>query len=680
MGRYLRLFLIATIILTTFHLAQGKDEKYFTLSPDSLVTRGEIYTGKNWKYHPGDKLEWAYPSFNDSAWEISATSLNGIEHPEQEFPGKGWFRLHLVVDSLLINEPISFDLWLAGAAEVYVNGEKILTYGNINDDGSIKHYNPSLPKIISFAQRENLIAIRYYNPDYDQMHRRNFTPGFFLELGYPSEILPGRHEYLSETFLVRNVFMSISLVLAILHLFLFFFDRSQKQNLFYVLFLLFFTLFIYINLSPFYSNDIQALFFLYRIAPGVLVFTILFGSTTINSIYREHGKYLKYFIFVGVILGLLGYLLSTILIWYIIYAFIILVSIWGSHVLYNPKHSRNSKSDWYLRIGFGVMGIMGVYQMLLSFGLLANWGIGMPFIYGVIIFILSMSIALARDYVTTSKKLKLKLEEIQELSEKTLQQELAAKELDIQKRILQADNKRKTDELEAARSVQLAMLPQCLNDIEGLDICFDMKTATEVGGDYYDYKIGEDGTLNIVLGDATGHGMKAGIMVASIKSLFSALGLKMMIPDFFKKCTEIIKSMALGNLFMSMVFIRIKGNTVIGSLAGMPPILVYRKKQNIIEEILQKSMPLGAYLNFPYESFQTEFNSGDVILIQSDGYIELFNAQKEMLGDEKLKEYFLDVADSSSDKIVTTLFEKGDQWRKDHPQEDDITFVAIKKK
>src|SRR5690606_8759921 len=107
-----------------------------------------------------------------------------------------------------------------------------------------------------------------------------------------------------------------------------------------------------------------------------------------NSIYREHGKYLKYFVFIGIILGLLGYLLSTILIWYVIYAFIILVSIWGSNVLYNPKHSRNSKSDWYLRIGFGVMGVMGVYQMLLSFGLLGNWGIGMPFIYGVIIFIL----------------------------------------------------------------------------------------------------------------------------------------------------------------------------------------------------------------------------------------------------------------------------------------------------
>ena len=89
------------------------------------------------------------------------------------------------------------------------------------------------------------------------------------------------------------------------------------------------------------------------------------------------------------------------------------------------------------------------------------------------------------------------------------------------------------------------MLPKCLNDLPGIDICFEMTTATEVGGDYYDYFITNDGTLNIAIGDATGHGTKAGLMVATIKSLFNALGANMMIPDFFNRCTEIIKKMNL---------------------------------------------------------------------------------------------------------------------------------------
>jgi sigma-B regulation protein RsbU (phosphoserine phosphatase) len=57
-------------------------------------------------------------------------------------------------------------------------------------------------------------------------------------------------------------------------------------------------------------------------------------------------------------------------------------------------------------------------------------------------------------------------------------------------------------ELEEARKIQLSILPECLPGIKGLDICFDMRTASEVGGDYYDYQIAADGEIIIALGDA----------------------------------------------------------------------------------------------------------------------------------------------------------------------------------
>ena len=661
-------------------VAQSQIVPYYYLSPDSLIKHGEDYTGNNWKYNPGDNPDWANPMFDDSSWETTSSTLNSFESPQNKFTGKGWFRLHLVVDSTLLNKPLSFDLWLAGAAEIFLNGEKVFEYGQIKEDGTVENFIPYFPNIVTFSQKNNLVAVRYFNDKYEEMNSRNFTPGFYLQFASPSYVINTRYDGISSTLNLRSIFITIALVLALLHLFLFLFDRSKKQNFYYVLFLLFFAFFIFINLNTSYGKSVQTLFYLYRIVPFALIFTILFGSTTINSIYRENGRTFIYLLLLGLVLSSVAYFWATVWMWYLVYAYIGGVSVWGSHVLYSSRYSRVSTSDWILRIGFGVMAVMGVLQMLLSLGIIGGLGIRTPYIYGVVVFILSMSIALARDYVSTSKKLAHKLIEVQELSDKTLKQELEAKELDIQKRILEADNKRKTDELESARTVQLAMLPQCLNDIEGLDICFAMRTATEVGGDYYDYKISDDGTMNLVVGDATGHGMKAGIMVASIKSLFSALGMKMMIPDFFKTCTQIIKSMGLGNLFMSMAFIRIKNNTIIGSIAGMPPILVYRKESNTIEEIILKSMPLGAYLDFPYESFQTEFNTGDIVLIMSDGYLELFNSKKQMLGNERLKEYFINYADLSSDDLIARILQKGEDWRKDHPQEDDITFVAIKKK
>jgi serine phosphatase RsbU (regulator of sigma subunit) len=108
--------------------------------------------------------------------------------------------------------------------------------------------------------------------------------------------------------------------------------------------------------------------------------------------------------------------------------------------------------------------------------------------------------------------------------------------------ILKADNERKTNELEEVRKLQISMLPQSKNDLPDYDICFDMRTATEVGCDYYDFNHARDGSLDIAIGDATGHGMKSALKVAIVKSLFNSIGTNLIITDFFNRCTEVIKS------------------------------------------------------------------------------------------------------------------------------------------
>ena len=93
----------------------------------------------------------------------------------------------------------------------------------------------------------------------------------------------------------------------------------------------------------------------------------------------------------------------------------------------------------------------------------------------------------------------------------------AIKEAQLRAQLAETENERKTKELEEARQLQLSMLPKTLPQLPHLDIAAYMKTATEVGGDYYDFNVAIDGTLTVVLGDATGHGMRAGTMVTSAK-------------------------------------------------------------------------------------------------------------------------------------------------------------------
>ena len=120
------------------------------------------------------------------------------------------------------------------------------------------------------------------------------------------------------------------------------------------------------------------------------------------------------------------------------------------------------------------------------------------------------------------------------------------REAEVRAQIAESESERKTKELDEARKLQLSMLPKELPNLPHLDIAVYMKTATEVGGDYYDFHIGIDGVLTVVIGDATGHGLNAGTMVTSTKSLFNALAPNPNIIETFHEMTRCLKLMHLG--------------------------------------------------------------------------------------------------------------------------------------
>lgn len=202
--------------------------------------------------------------------------------------------------------------------------------------------------------------------------------------------------------------------------------------------------------------------------------------------------------------------------------------------------------------------------------------------------------------------------------------QLQAQASEAQARAIEAEHQRKTHELEEARKLQLSMLPEKLPEPPGIDISVYMKTAYEVGGDYYDFYLDNNGTFTVAIGDATGHGLKAGTMVSIIKGIFltEARDLSFELADFFSKSTRIIKQMNLGNLFMALTLVRIKDNKGTIASAGMPPVYLYRKNRQTVEEILLKAPPIGAFHDFPYPCKEVELNNGDTILLLSDGLPE----------------------------------------------------------
>ncbi|MCK5281382.1 MAG: SpoIIE family protein phosphatase, partial [Cyclobacteriaceae bacterium] len=256
----------------------------------------------------------------------------------------------------------------------------------------------------------------------------------------------------------------------------------------------------------------------------------------------------------------------------------------------------------------------------------------------------------------------------------------AIKEAQLRAKIAEAENERKTKELEEARQLQLSMLPKELPNLPNLDIAVYMKTATEVGGDYYDFHVALDGILTVVIGDATGHGMKAGTMVTTTKSLFRVLGPNPDITGTFKEMTKCIKEMEMPKLSMCMTLAKISNSSLVLSTAGMPPTYLYRSESNSVEELLTKGMPLGTFKDFPYETQEAGLSPGDTILLLSDGMPELINEKGEMFGYERISDKFRESAHYKPDEIINLLKDTASGWINDKDPGDDVTFVVIKVK
>jgi len=256
--------------------------------------------------------------------------------------------------------------------------------------------------------------------------------------------------------------------------------------------------------------------------------------------------------------------------------------------------------------------------------------------------------------------------------------ELRAQAAEARERAIQAENERKTLELEEARKLQLSMLPKNLPQVPNLEIAVHMQTAAEVGGDYYDFHVDEEDRLTVVIGDATGHGLKAGTMVSVIKSLFVANVSHSNIQSFFADCTKTIKKLQLGNLYMALTLLKIDNSELVVSAAGMPPIYIFRDKTNQVEEITIKGMPLGAFDNFKYYDERVKLHQGDTILLLSDGLPELFNEKKEMFDYPRIKETFEQVGETSPQNIINHFVKIGNDWSHGGCLNDDITFVVLK--
>ena len=242
-----------------------------------------------------------------------------------------------------------------------------------------------------------------------------------------------------------------------------------------------------------------------------------------------------------------------------------------------------------------------------------------------------------------------------------------------------AEDQRKEEELEEARQFQLDMLPRETPKDLGLDISATIQTASEVGGDYYDYFPQEDKeSLYVVVGDATGHGMTAGMMVSITKA--GLYGIPSIPPnEIAKRLNTVIKAIDLGWNRMAFNMARFWDDRVEFTSAAMPPAYHYHGETGEVDEILLGGLPLGSIKDETFALEELPFKKGDSLVFLSDGLPEATNKTDEMLGYEAVLECVKANGEKNAEGQRDALLELGTIWLEDLQNQDDITIVVVKK-
>ncbi len=276
----------------------------------------------------------------------------------------------------------------------------------------------------------------------------------------------------------------------------------------------------------------------------------------------------------------------------------------------------------------------------------------------------------------------------QKMYEKVEQQSVRDKEV-ADKIILHNEIKRKTKELEFARKVQLSMLPKENIDNAYIETVGKMVTASEVGGDYYDFIDMKDGRLCLAVGDATGHGVAAGLLVGMVKmalvnSLSTSQGnlsTKDMIENLNYSLKQTVSQRGMGMCIL-ISYLNLKTGEIEISSNGMPYPYHYRRSTNQIEIVKLEGLPIGFLKNIIVQTKFLKLESDDLLIFLSDGIPERINLFQEQWGYEKVMEELKLICEKETnpDRIADRLLAECNAFARNREHDDDMTVVVMKVK
>jgi serine phosphatase RsbU (regulator of sigma subunit) len=258
------------------------------------------------------------------------------------------------------------------------------------------------------------------------------------------------------------------------------------------------------------------------------------------------------------------------------------------------------------------------------------------------------------------------------------QMEAALREADTRRQLESVEH-----DLSLARSIQQSLLPSVVPQIEGFEIAGWNRPADQTGGDYYDWQVLPNGTVVAELADVTGHGIGPALLAAVCRAYARASfsqgnGLF----DAMEQLNAALnRDIGEGRFVTLVAVVCVPGCPRVELLsAGHGPLFIYVFSQDRFELIGAQGIPLGISSQFVSDPPEIlELNSGDVLVLATDGFFEWTNREGEQFGVKRLQETIRESKEKRPSELISTLYGAVLTFSDGIKQQDDLTAVVIKR-
>ena len=236
--------------------------------------------------------------------------------------------------------------------------------------------------------------------------------------------------------------------------------------------------------------------------------------------------------------------------------------------------------------------------------------------------------------------------------------------------------------LEIARHIQLSLLPDEAPNVEGFDIAGWTHPCDQTGGDYYDFIPLPEGRVGVVIGDVSSHGIGPALLMTASRATLRALvtttdDLAEMLCRVNDRLADDMEEGRFITLFYSML--DPSDRVLRYTSAGHEPGLVYRAATGEFDELLSTGFPLGIIPESEFPEGPTiTLQSGDVLVLTTDGIIEATNEAGEEFGRDRLRQVIRKHSERSSNDLIEAIHRAASEFCGQAEQRDDLTLVAVR--